>query len=1209
MNLNYSDFIELQISISDNICSFLVDTQADISIIKESSLNDDIFIDETEKIRIRGITKDAMDSIGITYADIFFDDILLEHKLHIVPNSFNIPCDGIIGKDFIKNYKCKIDYDANTITFTVGNHLITLPLLQEPDMNTIILPARCEVIRKITLQNTNDIQIIDSQQIEEDVFIARTLVDPTKPYVKILNTSENIKVLKNVKFSTENLNDYYVYSITYNNNPERINELQKILSNSTSNEFYGDMTKLFEKYSDIFALEQDKMTINNFYNQNFNLLDKSPVFVKNYRLPETQKTEIDRQVQNLLDNNLIEPSSSSYNSPIILVPKKSTDNTKKWRMCIDYRMLNKKLSPDKFPLPRIDEILDQLGRTKYFSILDLYSGFHQIPIEKESRAITAFSTSNGSFQWKVLPFGLNVAPNSFMRMMNIAFSGLNAHQAFIYMDDIIVIGCSKNHHVKNLISVFDTCRKYNLKLNPLKCKFFKNEVNFLGHRCTANGILPDKSKIDAVRNYTRPTDKDATKRFVAFANYYRKFLRNFAEMASPLNNLTRKNTDFVWTDNCEKSFQKIKEKLISPPILQYPDFAKQFIVTVDASNTACGAVLSQIKDKGDDLPISFISKAFQKGEKNKPTIEKELIAIHFAITTFRPYLYGTHFLVKSDHKPLIYLYKKKNPASKLTNIRLDLEEYDFIITHISGKDNVVADALSRITLRDIKETFSTEDDKTVLPMQTRSMTRNRDNTTISDEIDKNIEKTRIKNKSPERTPKIYENNGTKYEKGIPIIKTNKNKLRALKSNKLLFTVDLDYEINNKQSIEKLPKTIERISNETKIKNLQLPTNDELFTKMTIEELKHIGNNVLKDIQIELIHYPKTITDDREKLEIIQKFHDDPIMGGHCGFDRLLAKIKTHYFWKKMSKDTLKYTKTCHKCQVNKPKTKTIEPLTLTNTAQKPFDVVIIDTIGPMTKSTNNNVYAVTIICDLTKYLVTIPVPTKEAIVIARAIFNKFVLIYGPMAEIRTDMGTEYRNEIVKNLLQLIGTKHSMSTAYRHETVGSIERNHRIFNEYLRSYLNDNDSDWDEYLYYYTFCYNTTPSSCFNFKYTPYELIFSKISNIPDKIFNGKVDPIYNIDNFANEAKFRLQKTHLEAKKLIEKMKTQNKSNFDKKLNPISIEIGDKVLIEMGNRTKTDPIYKGPYTVINIENLNVTLKNDKSDKIEKVHKNRLQKYHT
>lgn len=337
------------------------------------------------------------------------------------------------------------------------------------------------------------------------------------------------------------------------------------------------------------------MTTNNFYEQKLNISDKRSVYVKNYRLPMTQKSEIENQVNKLLDNDLIEPSVSSFNSPVILVPKKSTDGTKKYRMCIDYRMVNKKLIPDKFPLPRIDEILDQLGRAKFFSILDLYSGFHQIPIEPNSREITSFSTPNGAFQWKVLPFGLNVAPNSFSRMMTLAFSGLKANQAFIYMDDIIVIGCSREHHLGNLTDVFNTCRKYNLKINPLKCNFFKDEVVFLGHKCTANGILPDDSKIEVIRKFPRPTCKVSAKAFTATANYFRRFIEDFAELSIPLNKLQRNNVLFHWSDECERSFQLIKERLSSPPLLQYPDMSKQFIVTVDASNFACGAVLTHVR--------------------------------------------------------------------------------------------------------------------------------------------------------------------------------------------------------------------------------------------------------------------------------------------------------------------------------------------------------------------------------------------------------------------------------------------------------------------------------------------------------------------------------------------------------------------------------------------------------------------------------------
>jgi hypothetical protein len=190
----------------------------------------------------------------------------------------------------------------------------------------------------------------------------------------------------------------------------------------------------------------------------------------------------------------------------------------------DYRLINKKLVADKYPLPRIDEILDGLGRAKYFSVIDIYAGFWQVPLDKESRYITSFSTNKGSFRWKVLPFGLNVSPNSFSRMMNLAFAGASQVQFFLYLDDIIVIGNSVKHHLKNLQEVLLIYRKRNLKLNPVKCKFFRSEVTYLGHKCSAEGIQPNPEKLRCVIDYPTPVDKDSTKRFVAFSNYYRRFM-------------------------------------------------------------------------------------------------------------------------------------------------------------------------------------------------------------------------------------------------------------------------------------------------------------------------------------------------------------------------------------------------------------------------------------------------------------------------------------------------------------------------------------------------------------------------------------------------------------------------------------------------------------------------------------------------------------
>ena len=653
-NLNYTDYISLQCNntINENT-SFLSDTQADISVIKAEALMHDIEIDDSDQIVIKGVTNEPITSFGTVMLDIYLPNYTITHKFHVVPNDFNIPSDGIIGKEFNKKFKCKIDYLDMTFTIRVAKNEIVIPINFEPQENTIVLPARSETFRIFHVSNFTEKSVILNSEISDGVFIPSTIIDSESPVIRVLNINDEPMTIRNVIEVSGKLSEFDIFKVekTENEKLRTKNVIEKI-SKKSNYTMADKVINLCTEFADIFAMPDDKLSVNNFYEQKLRAKDNEPVYVKNYRLPHSQKQEINKQVQKLLEDDLIELSTSSFNSPLILVPKKSVDGEKRWRMCVDYRMLNRKLITDKHPLPRIDDILDGLGRAKYFSVLDLYSGFHQIPLEKSSREMTAFSTEKGSFQWKVLPFGLNIAPNSFSRMMSIAFSGLPAERAFIYMDDIIVIGMSESHHLSNLRNVFEICRECNFKLNPDKCEFFQPQVTFLGHTCTANGILPDQSKIQAVLKYPKPTSKEEVKRFVAFANYYRRFIPNFAHLAQPLNHLTQKRSIFNWTTECEYSFLQLKEHLTNPPILQYPDFSKKFKVTVDASHKACGAVLSQ-NFNGHDLPICFISRSFKRGELNKPIIEKELLAIHFAVTNLRPYLYGTQFLVESDHKPLV----------------------------------------------------------------------------------------------------------------------------------------------------------------------------------------------------------------------------------------------------------------------------------------------------------------------------------------------------------------------------------------------------------------------------------------------------------------------------------------------------------------------------------------------------------------------------
>lgn len=1151
---------------------------------------------------MRGITDEKQQSLGSIIAKIVFKNIGIEHKFHVVKNDFPMPADGIVGKDFLRRHKCTLDFDKMDLLIR-PNETITVKVPLQTNMNDsqTAVPPNSEVFRLFKLNCEQFPCVIQTQNLTEHVVVPTTIVFSKESWIRVLNTDDEMKIVDTTKLRCTNIAEYDIFQGT--NEPKtskilRNEKLIRIIHSNTPKYAHDLLTPLCMEFSDIFHLENDRSTVNNFYTQKLTLKDNEPVYTRNYRLPQSQKAFIDGEVHRLSVNNLIESSESNYNAPLILVPKKSVDGAPKFRMCVDYRKLNRKLIPDRFPMPRIEDIFDNLGSSKYFSVMDLQAGYHQIEIEKKSRIYTAFSTERGMYQWKVLPFGLNIAPSAFSRMMALAFSGISPERCFSYMDDLIVIGYSEKNHIENLRKVFEVCRKCNLKLNPLKCQFFKTEVAFLGHICSDKGLKPDPKKLLAVQKYPTPHDKDSVKRFVAFVNYYRRFIENFAKLTKPLTNLSKKRVEFKWTSECEESFQLLKQKLLSKPILQYPNFDKPFKLIVDASDFACGAVLTQ-EYNGVDMPITYISRSFKQGEKNKPPIEKELLAVHFAVTQLRPYIYGRHFTVKSDHKPLQYLYNLKNPSSRLSRLRLDLEEYHFDIEYIKGKDNVMADALSRISIDELKNQYP-------IYAVTRSMTEKQ-------KTDQQ-EKQNLQQKASEINcddVKVYEDFNTGFTNKIPRLKTTSVTLKrdstvrsmsfsAYKSHKKLFEIKLASE---KVSMQLLFSKLLEAASTYNVKKLQISSNDSVFKLCTISEFKKCGNEVLrksKNLSIMIIKPPTLIDNDQEKEEILKKFHNDPIHGGHTGSKKMYAKLRANFYWKNMTKDIAKFIKSCENCKLNKHAQYTKEEMVITETPVEPFDSLIIDLIGPLTTS-NGKLYIVTIICDLTKYLVCVPTNDKTAKAVAQAIFHKFYLVYGPMKSIRTDRGTEFTNELIKELCALMGAKHSLSTAYHHQTVGTVERNHREFNRYIRQYINENLGDWEDYIEQFTYCYNIEKHGSNNYNYSPYELVFSRSAKLPSIITSDKIQPLYNPDDFVKETRFRLQIAHQQARQTIQKMKLQNKIQYDKNKNPIHVEIGDTVYLRREPYDKLDTLNK-KYKITKIEHPNVIISDGKN--LTLVHKNRI-----
>ena len=419
----------------------------------------------------------------------------------------------------------------------------------------------------------------------------------------------------------------------------------------------------------------------------------SPTNRSIFRLSQDELREVREQLKELLDKGFIQPSVSPYGAPILFVKKK--DGT--LRMCVDYRALNSITIKNCYPLPRIDELLDRLHGAKVFSKIDLRSGYHQIRISPEDIPKTAFKTRYGLYEFKVLPFGLCNAPATFQRLMNDVFRKHLDDFVIVYIDDILIFSKDEAEHLEHLEKVFELLREHKLYGKPSKCEFATPSCTFLGHVISRDGICPEISKVEAIQEWPQPKSLTETRSFLGITGYYRKFVKNYAEISLPLTSLLRKETDWksnFWGEDQEKAFQALKVALTSQPIVRPPNFDAPFVVKTDASNFAIGAVLTQMHE-GKEVVIAYESRKLKSPEVKYLVHERELLAIVHALKIWRHYLLGTRFTVETDNNPTKEILKQAHLSNRQANWLRLLAEYDFEIVYKAGRLNNVADALSR----------------------------------------------------------------------------------------------------------------------------------------------------------------------------------------------------------------------------------------------------------------------------------------------------------------------------------------------------------------------------------------------------------------------------------------------------------------------------------------------------------------------------------
>jgi len=479
---------------------------------------------------------------------------------------------------------------------------------------------------------------------------------------------------------------------------ETLNSLQKEtvkdvkINPELPEEQQTEVRALLDQYTDIFT---DVPSITNVSEHVIQLNSTEPIKGGAYSLPHALRETLDKEIDNMIAMGIIEESTAAYASPVVMVEK--PDGTK--RVCVDYRRLNCVTVFDPEPMPTVEEIFAKLSGNRFISKFDLSKGYWQVPVREQDRDFTTFSCHRGLFRFRVMPFGLVNAPVTFSRLTRRVLR--NTQSTDNYLDNVLANTPDWPRHLAVLRHFFECIRKANLTLRPSKCEIEETTVSFLGHTLTEGEMKPRPETAEKILRVPPPRTMKQLRAFLGLASFYRKYVPNFAVIAAPLTDATRKGNpnEVVWNDNRDKAFQELKKRIRTPPILRLPDVTRPFIVQTDASHVGIGAVLLQ-EDATGERPVAFASRKLQPRESNYSTIERECLAIIWGVTKFQEYVYGAEFILETDHGPLQYLRQAKFQNGRLMRWALALQPYRFLLRAIRGQDIVGADCLSRNRLKE-----------------------------------------------------------------------------------------------------------------------------------------------------------------------------------------------------------------------------------------------------------------------------------------------------------------------------------------------------------------------------------------------------------------------------------------------------------------------------------------------------------------------------